>query len=117
MSETCTTEHENREIFVSGFLQIAFFERNWTPGWFLAFDVWYRRLDAAGFLWLRDRVNATIESGRLPEGFSDATERLSEIERIGIASGCFSPAQVGPFARMPSGFSWWDGCPRWVEDF
>lgn len=115
--QACTNEHENREIFISGFLQIVFLPKNWSPGWINLDSVWFRILDATAFLWLRDRVNTAIESGKLPEAFNDAPVRLSEIQKIAIAHGCFSAGDVSPFASPPEHFDWWAGCPRWAEDF
>ena len=107
---------KTHDIHISGQLTLIRSPAGQCFEWLHINDLWHRRLTAAAFVWLRAQVNAAIESGKLSDSFSDAPERLLEIERIGISHGCFTAADINPFVEPQANFSWWAGVPRWAEE-
>lgn len=112
---------QTSHLYISGRLDLILINSEYVGDWichaFLTPDpVWYRRLDADAYLWLRDRVNAAIESGKLADNYQDALQRLEWIAECGVAHGAFTAEEVGEDCRPLDSFSFSSGLPRWADD-
>ena len=111
------TEQKLYDIHISSQLRLIRSPVGMCAAWLNVESVWYRRLNSGVFVWLRQKVNEAIESSSLSDSFTDAVERLREIERIGLEHGCFTAAEVSPFVEPPEDFVWYADVPLWAEDF
>lgn len=84
--------------------------------WLSVDDIWHRRLNRWSFVWMRQRVNAAIESSGESEALSEALMRLREIREIGIAHESFTESEVES-DLLPDGYKFRDGCPTWADDY
>lgn len=107
----------SHQIYVSPFLDLLRTPTG-TCGDFVSInDIWYCRLTACRFTWLRSSVNEAIRSNRLSEAFTDALVSLQWIKEIGVQYGCFNLDQVEDHVVALDSFRWWDGLPQWAEQY
>ena len=102
-------------IFVSSKLDVLKF-RGTAGDWVGVNGIWYRRLDANVFNWIRSHLTKAIASGKLGDSEDKAVETVETIRKLGIRHGAFTEEAVR-IERSISGFSWRDGFPAWVDRF
>jgi len=112
--------HQTSQLYISGRLTLLRVPPGTCGEWLCyAFltptPTWHRRLDANAYLWLRNRVQSAIESGKLSSDFHDALATLSWIAEIGIAHGAFTAEEIGPCCRASEIWEFNAGLPHWAD--
>jgi hypothetical protein len=107
----------SHQIYISGQLTLIRTPARYCGDWLHINDIWYCRLTACRFIWLRDAVKSAISSGKLSEDFTDALASLEWIADIGIRNGFFTPEEIADHVHAPDDWKWGAGIPMWAMDF
>lgn len=115
---TASPSQPQFDLYISGRLTLLRTPSGTCGEWLNAppCPIWHRRLDVNAFLWLRDAVRRTIESGKLSEEFADAESRLDQIAAIGITNGAFTADEISKQCTAPEWYSFNAGLPTWADE-
>lgn len=105
------------EVYVSVNLSTVRAKSGYCGQWLMVGDVWFRRLDAQVLLWFRAQIRKAIEAHGETESLSEALAEFDRVRQAGLAHGAFAEDEVSEWCQPSPAFSWWDGCPRWVEGY
>jgi len=120
-SPSPSTTQPTTSLYISGRLTLLRVPQWLNPGEWIQFpnnlthSAWHRRLTPNAFLWLRTAVNRAIESGRITEEFSDASQILEQIAEIGIEHGVLTAEEIESYCRPPDDYSFNEGIPVWAD--
>lgn len=106
-----------KTAYVSGSLDVIRLPNGFAGQWIMLGEVWFRRLDAQVYLWLRGRVRSAIEAQGRSEELTGACQALEVLRQTGIETGAFTETDVSEWIQASPQFVWWDHCPRWAEGY